>query len=305
MRRSPLRPAALAAALLTVPLLAGPLASPAAATDPPPTPGLAAGATASDALLVVYRRTDGRVALRQLTDGLYPVEDAGGSVRTSPVAMYRAGPEINLWVYAVGANGAVYRRGAHRAPEGWVWKQWTSLGGYTTSAPAITCNAAGTVVVWIRGGDGALWRRTADTPWQRLGGAITSAPSAAGSNAGLCQSTEYVVALGADKAVWENRDGAWHKVGGASAYAPAFVRTITHSYVLVTGTDGALYLASRGADGAAWSPFRRLGGALTSAPAATWWGGGLTVLALGGNGQLYRTTQPPGTAGSWPFVPFG
>lgn len=305
MSRAFARAAAVAVvALLAVPLLAGP----AGATDPPPTPGMRAGAAVwwGGALSVVYRRTDGRVVFSLLTDIPYPPDDLGGKLSGPPAIVTG---QLGRYVAGVGTNGAVYYR-IDPSGDGIPWQPWTSLGGATGSAPALGCSPGDDLLVWVRGGDGALWRRGAATPWQRVGGTITSAPAAAGSLSGLCPTEQHVVALGTDKAVWEHRAGGWHRVGGASAYAPAIVRGVNRSHVLVVGTNGALYVATRQNDASPWSAFRKLGGTFTSAPAATLWpsapsGGPLTVVALGGNGQLYRASEAEDAPGPWTFVPFG
>jgi hypothetical protein len=45
-------------------------------------------------------------------------------------------------------------------------------------APAICIDSSGRRWIFVRGTDGALWARTDTAPWARLGGSITSGPSA-------------------------------------------------------------------------------------------------------------------------------
>lgn len=292
-----------AAALLAVPLLAGP----AAATDPPPTPGARAGTgVLNGALVAVYRRTDGRVVLRRLTDALHPAADAGGNLAGSP-AVVPVGPDA-VEIAGIGTDGAVWTRHG-TFPDGWQWAPWTSRGGKATGSPALGCSVLDGPVVWVRGADGALWRRSFNGPWTSLGGSLASSPAAV-STTGGCPAQEDVVALGADKAVWERRAGTWTRVGGRSDQAPALVRLPDgRSYLYVVGTNKALYQALRFGDGLPWSPLRKKGtGVLTSAPAVADWtdaagGGPITVLATGGNGQLYRASS--NDDGPWTFVPFG
>lgn len=299
-----------AAALLAVPALAGP----AAATDPPPAPGYAPGAdlASSTGLDLFYRRTDGRLQFKPIesTDG--SAADLGGAIATAPAAASAdLGQYRRSWVYAAAANGAVYSRERTIAPNA-PWTAWKSLGGNTTAAPAASCRVSGSTsvpVIFVRGGDGALWRRTPSTAWTRLGGSLASAPATVSSNRGTdCPDADDVVAIGGDGAVWELRGGSWSRIGGRSAYAPAILTDDTDtSYLYVIGTDKALWVASRNGDGAAWSGFHRAGGTFTSAPAAQLRGFDESdlesvVFALGGNGQLYlaRTYDPDG---AWSFDP--
>lgn len=77
--------------------------------------------------------------------------------------------------------------------------------------------------------------------------------------------------------------------------------------LFVVGTDGALWSARRGSDGADWSGFGKAGGTFTSAPAAQVYGLSplpvptLTVLALGANGQLYRASKLADSGFPWEF----
>lgn len=288
------------AAALAVPLAAGP----AAATDPPPAPGYAPGVSSWGVLQIAYRRVGGGVTV----DFGGSASDLGGAVSTGPAAMpFRGtGPATRLWLAAAGANGALYFRHQTGSPP--YWTPWTSAGGSTTANPALACSGSGTAAVaFVRGADGALWRKVLEDPsgWWRIGGSITSAPSAVTPVSGQCLVFEEVVAaIGGDAAVWEARNQVWHRVGGRSAFAPSITRTAAGStHVFVVGTDRTLWTASRASDAAAWSGLTRIGGTWTSAPAATVHPDGVfSVVALGGNDQLYRASRPVAGPGAWTFT---
>jgi hypothetical protein len=288
------------AAGLALPLAAGP----AAATDPPPAPGYAPGVSSWGVLQVAYRRVGGGVTV----DFGVSASDLGGAVSTGPAAMpFRGtGPSTKLWVAAAGTNGALYFR--HQTDSPPYWTNWTSAGGYTTGNPALACSGGMThPVVFVRGADGALWRRVLEHPsgWWRIGGVITSAPATVTPLSGQCQVFEEVVAaIGGDGAVWESRNQVWGRVGGRSDLAPSITRTPAGStHVFVIGTDRALWTASRASDAAPWSGFTKIGGIWTSAPAATVYPNDtFSVVALGGNNQLYTATRSVAGPGPWTFT---
>jgi len=126
---------------------------------------------------------------------------------------------------------------------------WTSLGGYLTSSPAAT-SQGNFIIVYVRGGDGALWSRGT-------------------TNGGT---------------PWSN----WGSLGGqllagtgpgASSYTDNSLSTVLELFV--TGTNHALYQYQ----GTSWE---KLGGYLTSSPAAASLSNGLTdVYVRGGDGALW------------------
>ena len=139
------------------------------------------------------------------------------------------------------------------------WSAWESLGGYLTSSPAATSPINGVIDVYVRGGDGALWSRGT-------------------TNGGT---------------PWSN----WGSLGGqllagtgpgASSYTDNSLSTVLELFV--TGTNHALYQYQ----GTSWE---KLGGYLTSSPAAASLSNGLTdVYVRGGDGALWwRYTTDGGT----------
>jgi hypothetical protein len=309
MSRTILRAGVVAAAAV---LLTVPLAVPAGATTPAPQPGYAPGASSTaagfgDSLEAFWQRSDGGLAHKTLQAGVWgPAEDLGGSIATGPSPITIGSEFAATWVFAAAPNGTVYYR-MSSAGSG-TWGPWTSIGGFTVGTPATSCTGDFTAdpSVYVVGGDGALWRRSPAGGWTSLGGSLGSEPAAVPAVGGVCPPAEDVVALGNDLAVWERRAGVWRRIGGRSLDAPSIVRLPNGvSHLFVIGTNGALYTAVRGSDGAAWSGFSPVGGRWTSPPAAQVHPlapATLTVLALGGNNQLYRAARTIGSP-TWSITP--
>ena len=285
-----------------------------AATTPTPAPGEVPGVASrgggavTPAVDVFYRRADGRLALVEgSATGWGSKVDLGGRITSGPAAIIQQPTEfVSESVYARGADGAVWGRVFSDGLGEWL--PWRSLGGRLTGAPSVTCIGASsaTPVLYVRGTDDALWRRSLDGPWTRVGGALSSSPSAVPATNGQCTSRADVFALGADGAVWEHLAGSWRRLGGASVSAPAALRLPGgQTDVFVRGTDDALWQNIRPASGTAWSGWRRIGGRLTSAPTAAVLPVTPTaraVYALGGNGSLYQGRNVVGT-GTWSWTP--
>jgi hypothetical protein len=142
-----------------------------------------------------------------------------------------------------------------------------------------------------------------------VGGKLASDPGALPAVAGACPSREDVFALGTDFAVWEWAAGAWHKIGGKSAAAPAAAQLLPggETDLFVRGTDNALWMNTRAAGATAWAGWRRAGGILTSAPVATFFPvspATRVVVVLGADGNLWQGRNPVGSATwTWTQVP--
>lgn len=129
------------------------------------------------------------------------------------------------------------------------------------------------MLIFGRGTDNALWVNSC-TPggrcgsWASLGGVITSDPGAVFRGPSTADYSVYV--RGTNGAVW-GRDhsssgwGAWHSLGGnllpGTGPTAAF---LGHTYVLVVGIDGILYLREVGVTG-----FVAVGGLTNVTPALT------------------------------------
>jgi hypothetical protein len=108
--------------------------------------------------------------------------------------------------------------------------------------------------------------------------------------------------VGSDQALWsrpiDGGPGGWVSLGGAVRYGPAAVTAGPTSFVFVVGTDGGLFY--RSGDGGAWTPWRSLGGSLSSSPAAaSVVGGEVRVFARGQDGGLWSRELQGGVWGPW------
>jgi hypothetical protein len=301
--------AALAAAVLV------PLAAPAAAQPSSPAPGqpVHLRGTSTHVMNLFYQRADGSVGINYKGGGWSGTEGnrlLGGAGSTAPTGLiWGTGDDTRKWVLAAGTNGAVYYRESLDDLDT-EWTPWTSLGGFTTQPPAITCQGGEAVPPWVylRGADGALWEATLGSVpgWHSVGGSLLTGPATVGIEDPGCEGlTREVVAIGADSAVWRWRNGTWSRIGGASALTPTMVRDGDREWVFVVGTDKALWVASRSAN-FRWSKFTKIGGAFTTAPSAAIWTEGppyvepgITVAAYGTNGKLYRATRLLSSSGPW------
>ena len=150
----------------------------------------------------------------------------GGLTYASPAASARRGTSI-VDVFVRGTDNTI----RHRSRNGSTWSStWASIGappGGATSAPATVSNATGRTELFVRGGDGAVWRRTRTTswgPWTSLGGATSSAPAVTSRGTNRLD----LFARGADgQVIHRSTDGgawsAWKTLGGATLSAPAAV----------------------------------------------------------------------------------
>ena len=233
---------------------------------------------------------------------------------TSGPAAITIGSEFAVtWAFARGADNAVWYR-TFSDGRG-TWGPWTSLGGRALGAPATSCvgdfvTSVVAPIVWVRGGDGALWRRPLGGAWQRLGGALASDPGALPALAGGCPSSEDVFALGTDRAVWEFSGHVWRRVGGKSTVAPTAVQLPSgETDLFVRGTNNTLYMNARAPGGTTWAGWHQTGGILhSSAPVATVFPSSpetRAVFALGADdGNLWRGQNPVGsTTWIWTQVP--
>src|SRR5665647_164577 len=122
------------------------------------TSGPAGVSRANGKIDVSARGTDGALWSRYTTDGgtswsiWYKI---GGQLLagTSPAA-YAWGDARIGWV-VTGTNNALYHTWNDGSAHG-----WENLGGYLTSSPGAISQSAGTIDVFVRGGDGALWGKS-------------------------------------------------------------------------------------------------------------------------------------------------
>jgi hypothetical protein len=171
-------------------------------------------------------------------------------------------------IFAVDSSGALWY-----TPTSSV--SWSSLGGVSTSSPAVTSPGAGlNVDVFVRGSDGALWLKhttnsgSSWSNWYSLGGQLASGTGPA--VASWSQGRLDVFVDGTDGALWHkwstNGGGtwsSWESLGGSLASGPAAVSPFTVGVidVFVRGTDGAVWQKSYDNG---WSSWTSVGGLVAS-----------------------------------------
>ena len=182
---------------------------------------------------------------------------------------------------------------------------WTSVGGVATSKPTASSSTSGSLDVFVRGTDNALWHRRSSggvwSAWESLGGVVSSNPSAVSQGANNVD----VFVRGTDNAVWHRSwNGtawaAWDSLGGTATSSPT-----TASWgagrldMVVRGTDNALW--HRSWNGAAWSSWDSAGGTATSDPgmvAST--SGRVDVFVRGTDDAIWHRSGPGnGTWSAW------
>lgn len=180
----------------------------------------------------------------------------GGQLIGGPAAAYippGALPITGFAVFGRGTDNKLWWR--HQTSSG--WSGWAPLGGVLTSRPTVNVGSAvapGTLSVFVRGSDGAVWGRALHgtpvpgqlewTPWVSLGGKLLpgTAPASVGNVAGL-----FVAAIGTDHAVWvreqpTGKSPTWHSIGGKTAADPGLASPSPNTVAaFVRGTDNAAW----------------------------------------------------------------
>jgi hypothetical protein len=202
-------------------------------------------APVSGQLDVFIRGTDNAVWLRRYDGAAWSSwTSLGGATYASPAASPRQGTAV-VDVFVRGTGDQVL----HRLRNGGTWSGgWVSIGappGGATSAPASVSNAPGRIDVFVRGGDGAIWRRTYTTswgPWGSVGGASTSAPAVTSRGSTrvdlFIRGTQGQVHLRSySGTAWS----VWRNLGGATLSSPAAAALSSSRIDLwARGTDNAL-----------------------------------------------------------------
>jgi hypothetical protein len=147
---------------------------------------------------------------------------------------------------------------------------WNYHGGYIIGDVSILgpWTSGGATRIYARGGDNALWVYTYPSgPWTRLGGAITSNPTARYDENGKT----HVMVRGGDGTLWDNIDGVWYPLGGyinaetpniGFEWNPSDVNSIM---IFVRGGDNGLWLRRMNINDRSGS-WQSLGGVITSGP---------------------------------------
>jgi hypothetical protein len=233
---------------------------------------------------------------------------ATGSARAdvyddNPATASRGGGD--LWVFARAANGEILER--HRT-DGGGFTDWSSLGGDTTSGPAAV-GYGSTVLVFVRGTDGATYQKTYSngswSGWSSLGGYSTSAPAAevrrgpegyvdvaikGGDNA--IYFTTYVPGTG-----WS----PWGSLGGNLTSAPALnSQSAGIVNVWARGTDGSLF--QQAWNGSAWVGWGSLSGGIIGAPAAVSRAENVVNVYVRGGGNATYSRSWTAASGWYPWA---
>jgi SpoIID/LytB domain protein len=203
---------------------------------------------------VVVTGTDFRTALGLRSDwfSIGPVPPSYDPTRDdiSPVGVAAARTDLGtVLAFVRGTNGAVWTTTARNGTFG----GFREIPSVIRGGPAAVSADGRRVDLFVTGADRALWHSstvvdglgqpTTFTPWESLGGILTTGPAAASSAAGRL----IVSARGTDGAVWSRTlDGstwsAWQSAGGLGISAPAVDVVGAGTYrVLVVGVDGAVW----------------------------------------------------------------
>jgi hypothetical protein len=285
-------------------LTLAPLAGTASAEDP------AASTTADGQLEVYYPVSDGSLVHQRLAPGGWTApEGLGGRLVTGPASITVGSAPGTTSVFGVGTDFAVwYRSTSGDARNIGSWGPWTRLGGTTYTAPAVSCTGGAPdqhTIVYVRGTDSALWSKDlSGGQWARRGGRLVAGPAAVPATSGVCPPEQDLLGVGTNLGIYENRGGGWVPIGGRTGRQPSLIRLPDgRTEAFVTGTNDALWTASRPSGGDNWSQWQQVGGYLTSAPAAQVLPDSTrVVVARGGNGSLYQATLTAGPLASWSWT---
>jgi hypothetical protein len=205
-----------------------------------------------------------------------------------------------------GANGGyraswyAFQAGAG-APE-WPYRwQANNLGGISTSDPDMLSYGPGSLEVFARGSDGALWTRNSGgggwNNWSSVAGSVVGGPGAV-FGGGKATVVSRVSGFSSITSWWWD-NGTWNSfgLGGNNTSDPDLSAWGTARMdMFVRGSDNALW--HRPWINGTWGNWESLGGNLSSGPAAVSWGSNrIDVVAL--NNDANRTLSHWWYDGSW------
>ena len=187
---------------------------------------------------------------------------------------------------------------------------WMGIGGYFTSKIGAANNSDGSLQIFVRGGDNALWTNQQAVSgggwagWTSLGGSFLGDPVVAVNSSGAVQA----FVRGSDGSVWTIAEtapgvfGNWQGLGAFIISNPAVAANSDGTLELfAAGGDSAIWTTSQ-SSGGVWSPWTSLGGAVINDPAvAADVDGLLHVFVLGGDNALWTVSQgtPGGNWSGW------
>ncbi len=207
-----------------------------------------------------------------------------------------------LVVFAIGRwDQSLWVR--HHVPGG-RWSDWESLGGLIYSSPVVGRNADGSLEVFVRWGDSAVWHNRQLFPnsshwsgWESLGGSTYDNPAVGYTGDGRL----VVFARGSDNAVWlkwqlaldRNSWSDWKSLGGSTYDNPVVGHTGDGRLVVfVRGSDNAVWVKWQFANNGPWSGWKSLGGSIYDTPTVvTNNDGRMEVFVRGSNNEVWHTWQ--------------
>ncbi len=223
----------------------------------------------------------------------------------SPGAASWGSSRLDAFWRGNGDDGATYRRSWDATGP---WSNTVSLGGFTSSSPAVAAPAARRLDVYVRGSDNAVYQRrydgTAWSSWSGLGGKTYASPA---TSARRGTSIVDVFYRGTDNAIYHRyRNGTTWSAGWASIGAPP--GGATSAPAAISNSPGRIDVFVRGADSAiwrrtwttSWSPWTTVGGIASSAPAVASRGTNrLDLFVRGTDGQVYRRVNDGAGWSGW------
>ncbi|HEY0718306.1 MAG TPA: hypothetical protein VGD68_11880 [Streptosporangiaceae bacterium] len=302
---------AVAAVSLTMASGTGPAGAAVTASAPAPAAGVAPAAVNVEGTSYVFYTTAGGTAeVKSLSSG-GQYASLGGRLAGAPSAVVTAAGHEGLAAFTIfgrGTDNALwYTTCTAEGPTVTdCTGSWASLGGALSSAPGAVDNVTGTLSVYVRGSDGALWGRDQNgsgsgwNAWSRIGGALLSGTAPSAARAG----TTWVLVVGTDRQLYIHHVGGtgFTAAGGATGGSPALVDTASALVAFARGTDNALWYHQFLSSPSGW---RSLGGDLRSGIGAFDYSSSpgtdqLAEYGLGTDGQIWQHTDLD--SGSWSAV---
>jgi hypothetical protein len=173
------------------------------------------------------------------------------------------------------------------------WDDTVSLGNKYDLVNSSNLRGVGIWNLNYGGGAPELWHLLGQkfgttTPWQGLGGILTTAPDASSWGANRVDAFVRGTDNGLWQAGWNGTAWNWTALNGTLTSAPGAVSWgVNRIDVFAKGTNNGLW--HRWWDGVSWSGWQSMGGGLTSGPDVASWGAGrLDVFARGNNNGLWH-----------------
>jgi len=213
-------------------------------------------------LKIVVRGGDNALWMRDLDtrymSGVW--NPLGGYLTSGPYVIYDDDGRIHTFVR--GGDGSLWDNvGVWDAYSGQYWHDWNYHGGYITSHPKpIVDPNYNSILVFARGGDGALWAKDFSPEgfwnyWTSHGGYISPAGSGSiiyeGNPEPVADSDGYIHTFvrGGDGSLWDN---VWYHTGNPAHDWYGLGGYITSDPSAMWDASGHIDVAVRGGDGTLW-----------------------------------------------------